>query len=253
MSPPMGIGQGLGLSFVRRKSSPSAPFGPATVSGNVLFLVSYTGVANAAGKVTTWTDQSASPKNALAGTNPPTWAATGGLGGFALITVVGGAGTCLAGTAAIVAAGADRTIFIVQKASTPGTVGDLLCSTLNARTMVVRYDTAHNTTGDENTFGNTGTYTTDTNAHVIEVTYSVGVISPYWIDGTLIAPIGGAVATSDTGLPVGYFIAGIGTASAGTYQGQIAAVLVYSGVLSAPNRSIVRQALGSKYGITVAP
>ena len=249
----MGLGNGLGLGLSNgAKASGAAPLTPSTVAGNVLYITNDVGVVGSAGKLVSWADQSASPKNTTVGSNSPNYTAGTGLGGGAKIDILA-TGTAILGATSIVASGADRTIFMVIQALAPGTVGDLICFKQGTPLLAVRYDTAGNTTGDESSFSNTGTYTSNTSPHVIEVTYSVGVASPYYIDGVLIAQAAPHVAVSDSGAAAGFNIGGAGPITAGTFTGQVAAALVYNSVLSAANRSTVRVGLGAKFGITVTP
>lgn len=243
---------GIGVGLTHGGVSAPDPTIPPIVSGLVANLDSAVGVTRVSGAVSLWTDPTSgfSVAQATAGKRPAYAAATGP-NGLPSITYVSASSQQLKGATSPVAAGSDRTSFIVLVSASTGNPKGVIAFRGNFPTLSIRYDANSNTTGDENVFNNFGTYTRDASPHIIDSTHTVGSLDPYAVDGALTTQTGGHVATNDNGTD-GFCVGSEGFAG-GTafFDGQIVKVLVYSRVLTSGELTSVRRYLGSRYAITV--
>ncbi len=193
--------------------------------------------------VTTWADSSGAGHPVVPNTSSPTFVASG----INSLPTVRFNGTSDAlKNATLAPLGQPFTVFVVAKSSASGATRSIINSNTGTTDALYIDSTAH-----LSLFGGSGSITgsvaSAANAHVLEMVVNSSS-SLVGVDGTITTGNPGT-----NGWQSGIIMGANSILSAEWFNGDIAEVVVYSGAMSSGDRSTVRQALGTKYNITVTP
>jgi hypothetical protein len=158
-----------------------------------------------------------------------------------------GSSDILTSNTRLVTSGNARTVILLVKSSNAANYEALsFCNAASYGILYGTFSATSVTTSDDASFRNNGTYTPDTNAHSVASTYTLGTVSPYYIDNVLISQtVGETVSPNDNGTTNFQ----IGGGALGFFQGQIDEVIVYSRILNSTELGQVHTYQQSFWGI----